>query len=265
MASGDPSPPVPRRRRSWCRRPRPDDEIDLIASARMAPQASPSCGGSTGSMPPSRRIWRTSSREKLPLRALELQQSSARLAGWLIGHLLRSARSWPRGGAARLRSRHPGSHPVFPAGRAGVVFPHLGVRRVNSTPSSRNSQLVRRAAACETCCQPEPTRHPGAFFFILPSPCRGPAGPMRASPISLISLATGPRLVLPLATLPASADPRAWVDPPKVDLSKTDRPRPPARRRRHRSPSRRPRRPQARACGGSGPRRLPLPPPVPRG
>ncbi|MFC6788878.1 hypothetical protein ACFQE0_04100 [Methylobacterium komagatae] len=45
---------------------------------------------------------------------------------------------------------------------------------------------------------------------------------MRASPISLISLATALGLVLPLATLPASADPRAWVDPPKVDLSKTD-------------------------------------------
>ncbi|WP_449410271.1 hypothetical protein [Methylobacterium komagatae] len=43
---------------------------------------------------------------------------------------------------------------------------------------------------------------------------------MRASPIPLISLATALGLVLPLATLPASADPRAWVDPPKVDPSK---------------------------------------------
>lgn len=38
---------------------------------------------------------------------------------------------------------------------------------------------------------------------------------MRASPISLRSLATALGLVMPLLALPASADPRAWVDPPK--------------------------------------------------
>ncbi len=39
---------------------------------------------------------------------------------------------------------------------------------------------------------------------------------MRASPIPLRPLATALGLVLPLFTLPASADPRAWVDPPKA-------------------------------------------------
>lgn len=39
---------------------------------------------------------------------------------------------------------------------------------------------------------------------------------MRASPIPLRPLATALGLVLPLLALPASADPRAWVDPPKA-------------------------------------------------
>lgn len=38
---------------------------------------------------------------------------------------------------------------------------------------------------------------------------------MRASPLSTRHLATALGLVLPLLTLPAAADPRAWVDPPK--------------------------------------------------
>lgn len=38
---------------------------------------------------------------------------------------------------------------------------------------------------------------------------------MRASPLPLRHLATALGLVLPLTSLPASADPRAWVDPPK--------------------------------------------------
>jgi len=38
---------------------------------------------------------------------------------------------------------------------------------------------------------------------------------MRASPIPFRPLATALGLVLPLLALPASADPRAWVDPPK--------------------------------------------------
>ena len=39
---------------------------------------------------------------------------------------------------------------------------------------------------------------------------------MRASPIPCRYLATALGLVLPLLALPASADPRAWVDPPKA-------------------------------------------------
>lgn len=43
---------------------------------------------------------------------------------------------------------------------------------------------------------------------------------MRASPIPTRHLATALGLVLPLLALPAAADPRAWVDPPKAAAGK---------------------------------------------
>lgn len=45
---------------------------------------------------------------------------------------------------------------------------------------------------------------------------------MRAPSLSLRTLATAAGLVLPLATLPAQADPRAWVDPPAKSAGQTE-------------------------------------------
>ncbi|MCJ2014804.1 hypothetical protein [Methylobacterium sp. J-076] len=80
---------------------------------------------------------------------------------------------------------------------------------------------------------------------------------MRASPIPLRHLATALGLVLPLLAVPASADPRAWVDPPKSSPPEAAAPKPAAPAEAHVQAADRPtkaadtapRPPRARAAG----------------